>query len=492
VTAYESRLSIRYDEPAAGSGEDDAERLRLSDVAKLARRAQRRVVATARADDQETFRRLFAEHLGVDGESATLVKESWAAYDHVNVQAGLDAWLAEPGRTHRVVGVTNSRHHDIGFSELVRRLPHGHVGPAPGNVARVNLPCGPGGQVRACVVCAAYLVDDGGTPVVLLFRLGDPEMGQSATSLEVAAASEETVTRVAAEVRRLALEHNVYRGQVVSFAQHMFGEARGALTFHERPVMTAGDLVLPPEALAAVTRQVVGVREQRDRLRAAGQHLKRGLLLFGPPGVGKTHTVRYLTSALDDTTIVILSGESLGMIGVACSVARSLQPAMIVVEDVDLIAEDRGRFPGQHPLLFQLLNEMDGLADDADVVFLLTTNRVDVLEPALAQRPGRVDQAVAIDLPDTDARRRLFALYRGDLDVDEARLDTVLARLDGVTASFLKELLRRAALLAAADHPDGDRLRVSADHLDEALDELLDTRNTMTRALLGSPTAGER
>ena len=96
---------------------------------------------------------------------------------------------------------------------------------------------------------------------------------------------------------------------------------------------------------------------------------------------------------------------------------------MIVVEDVDLIAEDRGMHPGQHPLLFQLLNEMDGLAEDADVVFLLTTNRADMFEPALAARPGRVDQAVALELPDADARRRLFALYRGDLEVDESHLD---------------------------------------------------------------------
>ena len=50
--------------------------------------------------------------------------------------------------------------------------------------------------------------------------------------------------------------------------------------------------------------------------------------------------------------------------------------------------------PGRHPLPFQLLNEMDGLAEDADVVFVLTTNRADLLEPALAARPGRVDQAV--------------------------------------------------------------------------------------------------
>jgi ATP-dependent 26S proteasome regulatory subunit len=131
---------------------------------------------------------------------------------------------------------------------------------------------------------------------------------------------------------------------------------------------------------------------------------------------------------------------------------------------------------------------MDGLAEDADVVFLLTTNRADLLEPALASRPGRVDQAVHIDLPDRDARHRLVELYAGRLDVDLSRLDDVLDRTEGVTASFLKELLRRAAVVAAdrQDAPDDDSaLAVSADDLEAALDELLDTRNQMTRAVLG-------
>jgi ATP-dependent 26S proteasome regulatory subunit len=240
------------------------------------------------------------------------------------------------------------------------------------------------------------------------------------------------------------------------------------------------------------------VAHHREQLLAAGQHLKRGLLLYGPPGVGKTHTVRYLMGELTETTIVLLAGNTLGMIGTACSVARTLQPAMIVIEDVDLIAEERDLYGGEHPMLFQLLNEMDGLAEDSDVVFLLTTNRADVLEPALAQRPGRVDQAVAMELPDADSRRRLFALYRGALEVDESGLDAVIERTDGVTASFLKELLRRAAVRAAEDAPaagpdgqgagpdgQGAVLRVSAAQLDAALDELLDTRNAMTRVLLG-------
>jgi ATP-dependent 26S proteasome regulatory subunit len=230
---------------------------------------------------------------------------------------------------------------------------------------------------------------------------------------------------------------------------------------------------------------VVGVAEHRQRLLAAGQHLKRGLLLYGPPGVGKTHSVRFLMAEMTDVTIVELSGDSLHAIGTACSVARTLQPAMIVVEDVDLIAEEREMYGGSNPLLFQLLNEMDGLAEDTDVVFLLTTNRAEALEPALAARPGRVDQAVALDLPDGDARRRLFALYRGELEVDESHLESVIERTRGVTASFLKELLRRAALIAADADGGGDRLAVSAAQLDEALDELMDTRNAMTRTLLG-------
>jgi hypothetical protein len=139
-------------------------------------------------------------------------------------------------------------------------------------------------------------------------------------------------------------------------------------------------------------------------------------------------------------TIIELSGDSLGLISTACSVA----PDFAAGHD-----RHRGRGPDRRG------------------------------------RPGRVDQAVALELPDADARRALFGLYRGGLVVDESRLQTVLERTEGVTASFLKELLRRAALLAA-EETDDERLAVSAGQLDAALDELLDTRNAMTRTLLGA------
>ncbi len=204
-------------------------------------------------------------------------------------------------------------------------------------------------------------------------------------------------------------------------------------------------------------------------------------------------------------TVIAISGRALGRIGEACSVARTLQPAVIVVEDVDLIAEERTARPGEHPLLFHLLNEMEGLNSAADVTFLLTTNRADLLEPALAARPGRVDLAAELPLPDAGARRALLRLYQGDLVLDGVDLDPVIERTEGVTAPFLRELLRKAALLAAEEDeagPAGEKpgaagkgdvpIRVSGAQLAAALDQLLGSQGQLTRVLLGGQRGQER
>ncbi|RJK95470.1 ATP-binding protein [Vallicoccus soli] len=459
----------------------------LADVARLGRRALRRVVRTARADLAPSLQRAVRAHLGPLPGGAAVATEAWAPYDHVNVQAGLDAWLAEPGRRHEVVGVSGFQHTDFGLGELLS-APWGEHGPRPGPLATVNLATGPSGEVRPCVRCGLVLVEEAsGARTVLLVRGPEPHGMQEGVVVQALSTEEGAGAAALADVRRLALEHNVFRGQVLAFGGDVFGRGGPLLTFLPRPVLDRSRLVLPEEVLEAVERQVVVVAEQRERLVASGQHLKRGLLLWGPPGTGKTHTVRYLVGRTPGTTVVQLSGGALSMVGTAASVARALAPSIVVVEDVDLIAEDRGMHPGEHPLLFELLNEMDGLAEDADVVFLLTTNRADVLEPALAARPGRVDQAVELGLPDERARRALLDLYTGSLRVEAGALDRAAARTEGVTASFLKELLRRAAVLAARRDAGGQgALDVSGADVDAALDELLDTRNAMTRALLGA------
>ncbi len=149
------------------------------------------------------------------------------------------------------------------------------------------------------------------------------------------------------------------------------------------------------------------------------------------------------------------------------------------------MAEERSFRPGATPVLFELLDAMDGAAGDADVLFLLTTNRADLLEPALAARPGRVDVAIEIDLPDAEGRARLLDLYGKAIPMRLSETDRrdVVDRTDGVTASFLKELLRRAMLEAL--HDQASEPTVTATHLTRALDDLLDSGQQLTRSLLG-------
>ena len=479
------------------AGEDDF-RPELADVGRLARRLVRRTVSAARAEES-SIGHLLAGHLGPRVATLPVTSGSWPQYDQVNVQAGLEAWLAEPGRTHETCGLTGFHHSMFGLADLTRpgRGRHEHHGLGLGSVSTDMLPCGPGGAARPCVQCALYLVTEPGDRLVVLLRGPDEHGGQEAVTVEVACADRERGQRVVDDIRRLALEHNVFRGHVLAFGADVFGGhsfgrvRRPLLSFLDRPHLGRDQVILPAEVLGGIERQVLGVARHARQLLASGQHLKRGILLHGAPGTGKTHTVRYLIGELDGVTVLILSGGALRLIGEACSVARSLQPALIVVEDVDLIAEERTGPMGHQPLLFQLLNEMDGLGADLDVTFLLTTNRADLLEPALAQRPGRVDHAALLPLPDAGARHRLLQLYQGNLDLDLADLDAVIGRTEGVTASFLKELLRRAALNAADDAGTEAPLRVTDADLNIALDELLDTRNQLTRVLLGAPGRGQ-
>jgi hypothetical protein len=236
----------------------------------------RAVVGAARAEERPRLSRILTDHLGAQAGGYDVVEGTWAGYDHVNVQAGLDAWLTDEGCAFELVGVAGFQHTAFGLGDLVSSGRHEQMhGPSPGNPSSVNLACGPDGEVRPCIRCAIYLVIDG---------QGEDRSVRTAILLQ----------------------------------------------FHRRPPMGADQLVLSPETLAEVHRQVVEVARHKNRLLEAGQHLTRGLLLYGPPGTGKTHTVRYLTSSLVGTTVVQLTGNALHLIAQACSVARTLQPAMLV------------------------------------------------------------------------------------------------------------------------------------------------------------------
>ena len=221
----------------------------------------------------------------------------------------------------------------------------------------------------------------------------------------------------------------------------------------------------------------------RAELRRLGQSTRKGILLYGPPGTGKTYTIRYLASNLPGHTTLIITAAQIALLGAYMNLARLLQPAMVVIEDVDLIARDREMMgPCEETLLNRLLNEMDGLKEDADILFILTTNRPEQLEGALANRPGRIDQAIEIPLPDDVSRRKLVQLYGNGLALDEALVSEAAHRTKGVSAAFIKEMMRRTA--QASIGRDGGTTIRSAD-LGEALDDMLFASGKLNVKLLG-------
>lgn len=429
--------------------------------------------------------RLITDFLGEAGNQTSVVSRSLPPFEQVNLQTALNAWSAEPGRQVAVHGIAVPPHYG---STNLQQLRTGEGIPplrltAP---SLADLPNGPGSTL-ACLSFAALLVtDERGRYVLLVSGPGEHDPG---LRVEIAGLAVDVAQAVHGELDALRSALNVYRGQVLDVSVTPMGGV--ALTFAALPTTTRDDVVLPDGVLSRVERHALGIAAHREALLAAGQHLKRGLLLYGPPGTGKTHTTRYLVGRMAGYTRLMLTGRSLHAVGSVAELARELQPSVLVLEDVDLVAEDRSFGPGNNPVLFDLLDAMDGAAADADLLFLLTTNRSDLLEPALAARPGRVDVAVEIDLPDADARRQLFGLYGQGLTMalSDAEIAEVVARCEGVTASFLKELLRRAVLEALIEHSPLQSLTYQ--HVSRALDDLLDSTQRVTRSLLGVGNSAE-
>ncbi|HEX3514057.1 MAG TPA: AAA family ATPase [Trebonia sp.] len=428
---------------------------------------------------------LAADFLGPENVAHSVVSRDLPVFEHVNLQTAIDAWSARDGRAVDVQGVLLPQHYSLNLQEIVsaESLPPIRL-TAP---ALVDLPDGPDSTL-GCLKLALLLVTDARGRYILMIQ--SPNEHHPGLEVEVAGLPVAEAQAVLTELDQLRLALNVYRGHLLDVTLTPMGGV--IFTFAAPSGLRRDDVVLPEAVLNRVERHALGVAAHREALRAAGQHLKRGLLLYGPPGTGKTHTTRYLLAQMTSYTRLVLTGRALVGVGAVTELARDLQPAVVVLEDVDLVAEDRSLTPMSSPVLFDLLDAMDGAAADADLLFLLTTNRADLLEPALAARPGRVDVAVEIELPDAAARERLLALYgRGvPLALTAEDIATAIERTEGTTASFLKELIRRGVLESLHDPQEHGAAghgvpTVTGAHLARALDDLLDSAQSVTRTLLG-------
>jgi ATPase family protein associated with various cellular activities (AAA)/ClpX C4-type zinc finger protein len=403
-----------------------------------------------------------------------------------DLQQALDDLFGERRLPETFIGLRQEYQHEvIGFSKLLERS-HGSVEVAPAQFEDVDI----GGETVRCLKNGLWLLREEAEPFVVVLAQGDP-YGQGASSLmvEIAAPPGDRgiaqVSRVFAALEARLSKGSCYRGRVLSLeTPYQWSGHANRIRVHTLDPVARDEVILPDDTLKALERNVLTFAGQRPALRALGLSTQKGLLFHGAPGTGKTHCIRYLAGQLPGHTTFLVTAEEMGILPEYMSLARLLQPALVVIEDADLIGRDRSARTSacDEVMLNRLLNELDGLRERADVFFVLTTNRPDSLEPALANRPGRIDQAIEFPLPNEPLRRRLVELYAMGLPLPPALASEIAARTDGASPAFIKELLRR---IAQHHLEQGRDVEVSRATAEAALHEMLFSGGTLNAKLLG-------
>jgi cell division protease FtsH len=371
-------------------------------------------------------------------------------------------------------------YHGISFTDLVVRDRHDQPCAVPPQYEEVDI-----GEVRhvRCLDSGLWLIEMEGIRLAVLQTSNRREI-----TFQVAAADDEAGVRATQSffqvLERAVREARSYRGKILSL-EHVesYDGTSSGIKVHKLRTVLREQVILPRRTLELLDRNVIQFVHQRPRLAALGLATKKGLLFYGPPGTGKTHTLHYLAAALPDTTTLLISAEQVGLLPEYMTLARLLQPTMVVIEDADLIARDREQMSSvcEELLLNKLLNEMDGLKQDADILFVLTTNRPEALEAALSSRPGRIDQAVEFPHPDAEGRAKLARLYSGTGCLTDEITASIVKKTERSSAAFIKELMRRAAQFQL----EREGAEPALADFDQALEELLFAGGSLNRKLLG-------
>lgn len=316
----------------------------------------------------------------------------------------------------------------------------------------------------------------------------------SVAVLEVASGDLGYAGHILSEIRDMAAALSIYRGRAVevSFAVGVKDElgnvdqgGRMKVAFHKASPLNINDIVIDDRLWPVLEHSLISLHKNREQLQKFGVALKRGFLFYGPPGTGKSFTARYLATVLSGATAIYCSGTALHHVASAFNLARLLKPAIIVLEDVDLVfaSRDINPFGGA---LGDLFDQIDAIGDREPICIVLTTNAIERVEAAVKDRPGRVSQCVYFGPPSADLRRRYLRSYLGPNEMAEADVQHVVKETDGVTQAFLKELVHRGLQFAVeAGRISGDSLTPIAQDFDAALAEMRAFDSKAARAITG-------
>ena len=240
-----------------------------------------------------------------------------------------------------------------------------------------------------------------------------------------------------------------------------FGKSKAKRFVGAKATVTFSDVAGVTEAKQEL-EEVVEFLKNPERFLALGARIPRGVLLVGPPGTGKTLIARAVAGEAGVPFFSISGSEFVEMfVGVGASRVRDLfeqakkhSPCIVFVDEIDAVGRHRGAGLGgghdeREQTLNQILVEMDGFDNSSNVIVLASTNRPDILDPALL-RPGRFDRRVVLDNPDISGRKAILEVHsKGKPLEEEVELDKIAKQTPGFSGADLANLVNEAAILAA-------------------------------------------
>ena len=259
----------------------------------------------------------------------------------------------------------------------------------------------------------------------------------------------------------------------------------------ERPDVTFADVAGEDEAVEEL-EEILEFLASPDKFHKVGARIPRGVLLYGPPGTGKTLLAKAVAGEAKAPFFSISGSEFMELyVGVGASRVRELferakknAPAIIFVDEIDAVGRHRGSGIGggndeREQTLNQLLVEMDGFDERANIILIAATNRPDILDPALL-RPGRFDRQIAVEAPDLKGREAILKVHaQGKPLTAQVDLRQIAKRTPGFTGADLANVLNEAALLTARS----DMQFIDDRAIDEAIDRVIAGPQKRTRVM---------
>ncbi len=411
------------------------------------------------------------------------------AYRFVDLHRGIEAFCDDRPVTYKV-----ESEHGEDLNGLLHGKPQAWAWRAVRRSGTTAWPVGPEEEVYLPIdgfwICRA---SGPGVRDALVFRLRYNSY-QEVAILEVASEEPSVGEDALADVLERSLANSVYRNAILELAfepgsKDEYGDIekpeRFQILFRAQEAVDDSDIVIDEDVRQILWRNIVDLHQRRGILKANRVPVRRGVLLYGPPGTGKTFACRYLCSRLTETTRIIVTGTALLKVSAVFSLARMLQPALVILEDVDLVFASRD-INLYSSVLGDLLDQMDGLRPYEDIGIVLTTNSIERMEAAIKDRPGRVSQCIYFGPPNAQLRKRYLGRYLRAYDITELDLDALVGESDGTTQAFLKEWVHRSVQIACERLDDeGTPLDLRNDDFRKALAEMKRFSEGSTGRIIG-------